>query len=71
MKQLSPAKVKRGRKLVAELTQICRNEPSFKSALSAKYKIQAKDHVKMELEALADLMKDKDQYVIFTKTPKI
>jgi hypothetical protein len=41
MKQLSPAKVKRGRKLVAELSRICRNEPSFKSTLTRKYTVIA------------------------------
>lgn len=44
---------------------------SWRSTLLAKYKVEAKDFVKMELEALADLMTEKDQYVIFTKTPKI
>jgi hypothetical protein len=44
---------------------------AWRTLLLAKYKIEAKDFIKMEIEALADLMTDKDQYVIFTKTPKI
>jgi hypothetical protein len=40
----------------------------LKYLVAQKYKIIAKDFLKMEIEALADLMTDKDQYIIFTKT---
>lgn len=41
----------------------------FVKAVKAKYLVSAKEQdVKLELEALADKMTSKDQYVIFTKT---
>jgi len=41
----------------------------FRAAIQARYDIvMAKSEIKLELEALADKMTSKDQYVIFTKT---
>ena len=41
------------------------------SLVLARYKVVAKEQVKLELEALADKLTSKDLYVVFTKTKEL
>lgn len=43
----------------------------WRTLLHKKYKIIAKDMLKLELDALADQVTDKDHYVVFTKTQEL